>query len=228
MLSFIGIGVARCGTTWTSNNLKQHPNLFMPVKEARYFMYEDYRHVVASMMEKRHLTVRRMGEWTPAYFIKADYLVRRIYSYNPHMKILINLRNPVDRAWSWFNLRIAKGKAAPTDDFIKLFESPDINNHYRQPGYYTNYLDKWFQWFPRENIKVSIFEQFVKKPVQHLNDCARFLGVPAHYTAGNMAPGGGGKAKKLPLPDDIRAYLQDHYKDHIAATKEFLKVDLPW
>jgi Sulfotransferase domain len=227
MLNFIGIGVARSGTTWTATNLKRHPDIFIPVKEAYYFIYPYYSEVLSAMSAKMPDTKSLFGEWTPAYFCRSDQYVERIREHNPNMKIMLNLRNPVDRAWSWFNLRIRNKKIPSDANFMRLFKRKYKFNNYRSPGHYTKYISQWFNAFPRSQFHISIFDQMVTKPVHHLNNICRFLGVKAHYHPNNLSLNQNSTGKRE-MPTHIRRYLNSYYAEHIQEVKEFLHLDVNW
>ena len=107
---FLGIGAQKAGTTWLYENLRRHPQMYLPnTKEIHYFDWYFYKsihwyckHFMA--VEKNKLK----GEITPCYSTLSENKIKLIHKINPQLKIILILRNPIERAWSQAVMNLAK------------------------------------------------------------------------------------------------------------------------
>src|SRR3981081_1372226 len=93
----------------------------------------------------------------------------RIWKYNPKIKLLILLRNPVDRAFAHWNMQRFKDRE-PLDFLDALKDEPrriaqplTIESRrfaYVDRGFYSGQLDRVFKFFPREQVRIVNFENF--------------------------------------------------------------------
>ena len=194
--NFMIIGVAKAGTTSFYHYLDQHPQVFMsPEKGSNYWGYEDarnwkwtdegnpplLRHFMARTFEEYQALFDgvtneiAVGESSPQYF-RCPTAAQRIHNAIPHVKIVASLRNPADRAFSGFLMRTRRGET------VKGFyeELTADASHVRESLYYRR-LKRYFDLFPPEQIKVIIFEEFRKDPVNTLIDLFGFLGVDTSF-----------------------------------------------
>jgi Sulfotransferase domain len=98
------LGGAKCGTTSLYFYLIQHPKILPSIKKELFFFNkfhkttEWYRKQFPEIIGEEEIT----GEGTPIYFVHPQ-VARRIFDYNPKIKLIVLLRNPVDRAYSQYN-----------------------------------------------------------------------------------------------------------------------------
>ncbi len=187
-LDFIGIGAMKSGTTWLACALREHPDIFIPLqKEIHYFNKKfDSDPRIDNLNNSKPLT------WYASFFRKvkrnqikgefsASYLwdksaARTIYHFNPDIKIVVILRDPVERSFSHYLhfRRIGLLKNISLQKAIK--ERKDIlyrSHYYRQ-------LKRYFDLFPKENIKVLFFEDMKKDKISFLKEVESFLGVSSY------------------------------------------------
>jgi hypothetical protein len=125
------------------------------------------------------------GDCTPSYLYH-EPAAERIWNYNPAIKLLIILRNPVERAFAHWNMQRFKGRE-PLDFFDAVREeqtriagAPPAEARrfaYIDRGFYGRQLAHLFKFFPRQQIKVVKFEQFTHNQPQTLDAIFSFLGV---------------------------------------------------
>lgn len=194
--NFIVIGVAKAGTTSLYRYLDQHPEIFMcPEKGTNYFGYEDARawtwHDEGEPPLLRNFHVRTFAEYEAAFAGVADELAvgevspqyfrcptaaRRIHERIPRVKLVANLRNPADRAFSGFLMRTRRGEGVG-DVYEEL--TPDAS-HVKEGFYYTR-MKRYFDTFSREQIRTYLFEDFRKDPAAVVQDLCGFLGVDTGF-----------------------------------------------
>jgi hypothetical protein len=173
--TFLGIGVPRAGTTWLHELLSSHPEVYVPVrrKELSFFnLYYDrgtrwYQKFFPSEAEADRY--RALGEITPYYFYGPE-CPERIARLGVG-KLLLILRHPVERAWSYYGQKIRNGMFRGTfEEFLENPTWPVI-----EQGYYTRYLERYLRHFDRDQILILIFEQALSDAAATKTALAEFL-----------------------------------------------------
>lgn len=208
--SFIIIGAQRCGTTSLYDYLSNHPQIIpSPVKELFYF--DDYytRPInwyksffpTEKQKEKleRDLVARVItGEASPSYFFH-PYAAKRIKETLPNVKLILVLRDPIERAYSHYNhIRrlnreplsfeeaLAKEVERITPDIEKLakdeFYKADQRRDYSYltRGYYAKQLTEWYKYFPKEQLLVVQSEEFYRETPRVYNEIVEYLGLNSY------------------------------------------------
>lgn len=203
MPNFLIIGAGKSGTTSLYHYLKQHPEIYMsPVKEPKFFALEgktlnfrgpnDDAHMnrksVTDIGAYRALfrgvsNEKAVGEASTLYLYSPE-APARIKHYIPEVKLIAILRNPADRAFSSY-LHCLRDRGEPLGDFAQALREEEgrIENgwgpiwHYRNAGFYSAQLERYFDAFGRDQIKVFLYEDLKGDPVGVLRSIFRFLGV---------------------------------------------------
>lgn len=123
-----------------------------------------------------------LAEASTSYMYSED-AANEIFNFNPESKILAILRNPADRAFSHYLMGLRYGYT--TKNFREEIESDQaqkekgwgISKLYLELGFYYEQLNRYFEVFPNEQIKVVLFDDFVKEPTKVLHDIYNFLGL---------------------------------------------------
>jgi hypothetical protein len=200
--NFLIIGVAKSATTALWFYLKQHPEIFMSFpKEPRFFAYMgqniDFKGpgdklykkaIVRNLDDYKNLfkdvnSEKAIGEASVAYFSE-KHSADRIKSYIPDVKLILSLRNPVDRAFSHYLNKRRNGHECIKDFEEALKEEnnriqKNYSHTWRYIGrgfYYENikyYLDK----FGSEQMKIYIYDDFKKHTLLILKDIFKFIEV---------------------------------------------------
>lgn len=184
-IDFIGIGAGRAGSTWLWENLQRHPQVFMPEdKELYYFNSELPEDVNArnpnfgkpvSWYLAKFANARPeqiCGEITPVY-IWSKSAPAAIHAFNPGIKLLVTIREPVDRLFSDYLYRRQMGMIGPMTfkEFVEKYE------FMVEWSYFGQFLSTFFSLFPREQICVVRFEDIKKRPVEVIDRVVEFLGI---------------------------------------------------
>ena len=126
---------------------------------------------------------KAIGEASPDYIYnqKAPQLIK---DYLPSVKIIAILRHPTDRSYSNYlhTKRADREDAVSFQKAIELEKNRIKDNwsplyHYIEKGYYSVQLKRYYQLFPKENIRVYLFEDVVKNTKETLKDIFKFLEV---------------------------------------------------
>lgn len=125
MLSFMGIGAQKAGTTWLHANLARHPRIGFPGgKEVHYW---NARRAVLPEQWYRDLFAtgdgRVNGDITPAYSTLEPEVVARIGALFPDLRILFLLRDPIERAWSAALMALGRAELTLGEVWINGFST---------------------------------------------------------------------------------------------------------
>jgi len=189
-VDFIGVGPPKTSTTWIADNLRKHPDVFIPKqKEIHYFnefqnpIYQNVRnHYRDKPIDWYHSFFKganpnqKVGEFTVLYF-ESENCAQDIFSYNPNVKIIISLRNPIDKALSFFQFAIQKGIYSPKTIFEDLIESDD---YILRNGLYAEGLERYMKVFPKNQIHLAIHDHLVADPQSYYDSILGFLDLAEH------------------------------------------------
>ena len=200
-LDFIVVGAQKSGTTALHYFLRKHPQIALPERQELHFFDDDeifsrpvdydllhrqFRPVAGSTL-LRFATARQAiaGEVTPSY-LYWEPAMERIWNYNRQIKLVILLRNPIDRAFAHWNMQRFKNRE-PLDFLDALKEEPrriaqplTIESRrfaYVDRGFYSGQLERVFKFFPREQVHFVKFEDFRDRKQETLDGVFEFLGV---------------------------------------------------
>jgi hypothetical protein len=189
-LDFILAGAQKSGTTALHYFLSKHPDITMGDQQEIHFFDNDAMFLPQVDYEQLHkhypplapLTIA--GDCTPSYMYY-EPAAERIWKYNPEIKVLIILRNPVERAFAHWNMQRFKGRE-PLDFFDAVREeqtriggAPPAEARrfaYVDRGFYGRQLTRLFQFFPHEQLKALKFEEFKADQPKTLASIFSFLG----------------------------------------------------
>ena len=175
------------------------------------------------------------GEDTPFYFWKKE-AAERILKDIPNSKIIIIFRNPVDRAYSNYQLGIRKKtETLSFEDAIdeemnflekhSFRESVDRRRSYLSKGFYENQIKIWFNVFHREKIHILSTEDMQKNPEKTLLKIFQFLVIP-NYTLKNPQKQKSSEYKKM--DEKTRKILLDFYKPHNEKFFQIIQERFDW
>lgn len=173
-IHFVCVGPQRTGTTWIYEMLRQHPELCLPeaVKETMFFDQHHDRSVAWYSQYFQHARPGQLhGEVAPTYFDVPE-APQRIHNLSPNCRILVTLRDPVERAWSLFLHHLKKGRVS--DNFWDAVEKiPRIVG----AGHYGRHIPRWQSIFGPEQVTILFLEDVESKPRKTLHSIQGKLGV---------------------------------------------------
>ncbi|MFM7797153.1 MAG: sulfotransferase domain-containing protein, partial [Candidatus Nitrosotenuis sp.] len=184
---FIVFAADRSGTSSLFYNLQKHPCIYASDHDHLGFFDDNfhlgiqfYRSFFPTILEKKYLESKEGKCLT--YDVTSSYIynttaAERIFHALPHVKIVVILRNPIDRAYSEYNLDRELNPHIETFETLvnKEIEEIQTNNsttenerhtfdsnkkNYLRRGLYYDQLKHWFNLFPRENILILSTEDF--------------------------------------------------------------------
>ena len=240
-VSFIVAGVQKAGTTAIHDFLAQHPHVALLRDQALHF-FDKEEHFGSSRTGPLNEPDYRIllgnfdpgWRWRVAGEVTADYLyypraLERIARYNPEMKLIISLRNPIGRAFSQWNMRREKGQetlefldALQRDQEIGIWKRPR-GNAYIARSLYSPQLEKAFELFPRDQVFVLKYEDFRTDPFSVLDRIFDFLGVRSVSRLKNKERNRGSYSRKITMQE--REYAAAIFDDDISRVEELLDWD---
>jgi len=257
---FVIIGAKRGGSTSLYNYVLEHPSivpLFPSRQHVKGAHYYDTRYTRGLTWYRSHFPVEIAGrqasrplgrgsicgEASPYYLfhpLAADRLARDF----PEVRIIVSLRDPVERAYSHFKERTHHGgETLSFEDALAAEEdrlrgeaerivaepgylSAEHENHsYLAQGRYLDMLPRWFSLFPREQFHITVSEEFYAAPDRHVNEIWKFLGLPSGRLESRF------RHNYMPSADmapQTRLRLQKSLVEHNRGLAELLGRPLPW
>lgn len=253
---YLIIGVAKGGTTSLCGWLNEHPFVSPAArKEVHFFDYEYHRGVDwyrsnFPLEEKRREFAAEngepflTGEASPTY-ISHLWAPHRVAKLLPDAKLVVALRNPVDRAYSHFQMTRREGYE-PFESFEEAVAAeedrlaPETERLQSNPRYYSwwlgswsylersryaEQLERWLELFPREQFLFVRSEDLSAEPARTLDTVHEFLGLPPHrraeYPHLHTAEYDG-------IPADTRLRLAEYFRPHNERLYELAGIDFGW
>jgi len=220
--TFIGIGPMKSGSTSLYFYLRQHPEIYLsPLKAPKYFEADwdahprlrEHRYTfddhlagrppldtrVTSLAEYRRFyagagDARAAGEVCPSYLAHRG-VAERIRSFDPAMRFVTVLRDPVARAYSQYTFLVGKGQET-CGSFLEAIHLEDTDKplfyderfldgmrprSYLRQGFYARSLAAYRACFPESQIRVLLFEDLKERPHELLAEVFAFLGVDPEF-----------------------------------------------
>lgn len=172
--TFIGVGAQKAATTWLHDVLAAHPDVFVSEPKELDFFTSFYNR--GHEWYERHFAgtaAKARGETSPSYLWEPA-APARAHAYNPDLKIVAVLRDPVARAFSNHLHEVRKGHVAPE----RSFEDAEARNPvYVDQGRYATHLTRWIETFGREAVLILLAEEIAEDPATALDATYAHLGV---------------------------------------------------
>ena len=231
---FLGLGAPQAGSTWLYVNLSQHPDVFLSgKKETHYFTRHFHKwplRYYASLFEEGADKVR--GEITPGYNLLRLDRIRYIRKILPDARLILIIRNPVDRAWSSFRregARVAKSTGIEFENIDESKARKYFQRHrtaewgrawdYEQGlshEHYIEQIDRWTSIYPEEQLFVGFFDELKNDPKALMMKVCRHIGVRTDIDWDSMPLAKVvNKNPEHAIPDHFLEYLKELYSEEI-------------
>lgn len=254
--SFVMAGAQRCGTTSLFRALIAHPAV-LPAVHHKGVNYFDVNHDKGWRWYRGHFPVAASARLRTAaageavqtfdasgYYLYHPHAARRIAEELPQAKVVVMLRDPVERAFSAWKHEKARGFETETFERALALEDervePDLqrmladesyqgfshrHHSYRRRGQYAEQLARLLGHLPREQLHVVDSGDFFERPADELARTLDFLGLstrmPTSFGRWNARPGAG-------LEDEVRAGLRQDMQSHDDALTAMLGATPSW
>lgn len=183
---------------------------------------EDWYHAIYSQcMDTNILKV----DITPAYLPLPRTGIDGVFNYNPNMKLIVLLREPVSRALSAARMMLKRQKVThPTDDDWNLIlKRGDITGKSR----YSGQLENWLQVFNKSQLLVIPYEKIAVNPLEVIDDVCSFLAISKMKQSDlfyeRVHPG-----KNYPVPVRAHNWLKSNLANEVITTKKMFPFLSDW
>ena len=252
---FLIIGAARSGTTSLYEYLIQHPSVIPGIGKEVYYFDKEYAKGInwyrsffptknkKLNIEKQLQTKCITGEATPRYLYH-PHSPKRVFEILPNVKLIVLLRNPVDRSYSHYQMEVSSGNEELTfeeaieqeedrinDDMKKMEQDENYYsvNFYRKSyitrGKYVQQLKRWLKFFPKDQILILKSEDLYSEPSKIYNQVLNFLNLPLHeidsFKPHRMR-------KYTQIKPETRKKLEDYFKPYNRELYVLLNRDFGW
>jgi hypothetical protein len=251
---FVILGAQKCGTTSLYDYLCQHPDVFATrIKELHFFdnnfgrgldWYRTYFPRAAEIEARRKAgRTACTGEASPNYFFH-PYAAERIAATLPHARLIVILRNPVDRAYSHYQHQVRYGREplsfkdalaaeeerlAPEDAALRADELYVAQQRqyysYRTRGRYVEQLTRWLDLLARDQFLVLNFNDLAARPGEVYGRVCACLGLQP-FTRVEFEKKNAGSYR--PMDAATRRELAAYYAPYNARLYELLGEEFGW
>jgi len=253
---FLVVGPQRTGTTWLHANLRYHPQIFLSEPKELFFFsrlktpehpkfqsndlgwyLQFFRDPAWRWLAKTALCLRQnlalyrpriRGEATASYAaIDAD-VIAEIAALKPDIKVILMIRNPIDRVWSHAKKDLARNRGRKMSDVTdEEFRSFFTDPYQRRCAQYVQNCDNWASHLKPGHLLVCLFDDVATRPEELLLDVMSFLGVDAdrRYVPKEVRESVN-PTESSKIPERHRAFLEDLLRPDIEALQQ--RFGLSW
>lgn len=193
---FLILGAQRCGTTSLARHLAAHPEVFVASQKEVHFFDRHFSRGLEWYGQQfaPGSDAKVVGEATPEYMYDQDAFAR-VADTVPEAKLIVSLRNPVDRAYSDYCFVHGRGyeslsfKDAIAAEDTRIASGDPLERMryaYADRGHYLVQLRRIRRSYASENLLVVVFEDFVRDPTEALRRIHRFIGVSEDFVPRNL------------------------------------------
>ena len=171
--NFLYVGPDKAGSSWLHEVLMKHPDVYLTPAKDLYF-FDRYYDRGSSWYAAQFRDARQekiVGEVCQDYLFHPE-AAERIHATLGPVRVMVSLRDPVERAWSSY-LYMRKHGIGPDTFREALSSRPELLEH----GRYATGLDRFLQRFPRELVHVALFDDLTRDPQSFLDGVTGFLGI---------------------------------------------------
>lgn len=248
---FLIAGPQRTGTTWLHQILQTHPQVFLSDPKELYFFNRlkerDHPRFQSALLDwylanfhdplprwlyKQARAIGRFrsfyrplvrGEATASYAALDRDVIEEIALLNPDIKVLLMLRDPVERAWSHAKKDLARNRGRATSDVSDAEWKAFFSDPYqRRCARYAQNIANWRACLKPGNVFVGTFEQVQEHPEELLRDVTGFLGVSSdpRFVDASLLHRSVNPTGRSEVPGKLRTYLEELFAREIEDWKK--------
>lgn len=247
--SFLILGGQRCGTTSLYRYLAEHPAVHPPLlKEIQFFTLN---HIKGLDWYRGHFPTAGaevISFDASPYYLFHPLAAERAAQSVPEARLVVLVRNPVDRAFSHYRhnvglgvedlsfeeaLEAEAGRLAGEEE--RMVAEPDYASaphrrySYAARGDYEPQLRRWCDSYGRDRLKVVVSEEFFANTGEVFAEVLQFLGLPAHPLGRyEVHTRRSGPMEPASLPVETGKRLRRRFVESNRRLEAFLGLNLPW
>jgi len=257
---FLCVGMAKAGTGWLGDQLRHHPQFWIPFQELSYlgrdipglrnanrrlqrvrqrgerrrlnaddpellFLEEIVAHAGQPRDLDRYISFFRhkgnllSGDISPGYVMLEAGTVRSLVERLPDLRVVLLVREPVERAWSHICMWHRNGKfdGSTLNDLAQFREYLQETKVMQDAACPTRVIAHWRQFGPALHFRYYFFDDIAERPKQVRDAILEFLGADPDRAAADIPAGYNKKSQKgkLELTQPIQEALIEHFADEI-------------
>jgi len=175
---FIGVGSEKAATGWIFECLRDHPEVCGNIPKEINFFNNNYNYrkgIDFYLSHFSHCPENKIkGEFSPGY-LSDLHVPKLIHKFFPKIKIIICLRNPIEKIYSLYNFQF---KVKERLFIYKTFEEAIEKDPFLlKKGFYYKQIKPYFDLFPYKNILVLLYDDLKRNPLSFLKELYIFLGL---------------------------------------------------
>lgn len=239
---FLIIGAQKAGTSALHELLAQHPCVMHRPSEVHFFdaHYELGTRWYRAQFPRKRKKGMIVGDKTP-YYLYHPLVPKRAHALLPYAKLIVLLRNPVDRAYSqyWMNRRKnqedlsfseavnaeAERLNGVEEKILSTGISEPFSSHrfhsYLARGRYLEQIERWLSYYSPKQMKILFYENLRDDPKSVMKEILPFLGLPEFdqfdYKVGETH-------SYPPMDPELRDRLNEYFRPHNERLEIFLKL----
>jgi hypothetical protein len=213
---FVGVGAQRAGTSWWFSLIAQHPGVVSDArKELHYFDRFCLTPFSESDGPKYHRFFPRpangiAGEWTPGYMYNF-WIPPLLAKAAPEAKILVLLRDPIERYRSGFTLAVSTMRK-PRISTVQLRSTDQLHR-----SLYFEQLTRLLEHFDRGQVLILQYERCLEDPVSQLRRTYEFLELEPHdHSPRSVRDRVGRPRPSAELSEELMRALRDRMVDDVS------------
>jgi hypothetical protein len=234
---FVGVAAGKSGTSWWYSLLLKHPQVVpnrLGMKELHYFDHFKYQGISEQEMSVYNQAFAApdnciCGEWSPNY-LTHPFCLEYLAKTSPNTKILLMLRNPVDRMISQINYlsQVRLNDFNFNDNERYLYELYTIYLNGCLHSYYSGGLKQLLKYFDRSQILVLQYEQCQINPTKEIQKTYQFLQIDWHYLPQNISKSVNKISYSIPelMPESQKRVTEFLTEEMRATASLFPEIDL--
>jgi hypothetical protein len=253
---FLIVGPQRTGTTWLHAHLRYHPQIMLSEPKELFFFSSlkqpdsprhrsnelswylrffheplwrvGLRNAISLWRYRERYRPRVRGEATASYAALDQEIIQEIATLKPDIKVILMIRNPIDRAWSHAKKDLVRNRdrkfaEVSAVEFEQFFRDP----YQRQCARYVENIDNWAASLQPEHLLVGLFDDVYLRPEALLLEVMHFLGVAAdrrYISEAVREPVNPTESSKI--PEQHRRFLEELLHDDVRNLRE--RFGLSW
>lgn len=177
---FFLISPPKCASRWTFASLRDHPEIYMPpIKCVDFFTIHYHK---GEEWYRRRFSEKQPGSVAGDYthnYLQSPLSAERIYNMTSDALFVCCLREPVERAFSFYWHLKSTGRIQY--EFREVLERYELFQQLIEPGFYDLHLERYFELFPRQNFLILLMDDLARDDEAFIQRIYSFLNVDSEY-----------------------------------------------
>ncbi|MDE5699940.1 MAG: sulfotransferase [Lachnospiraceae bacterium] len=189
-INFIVGGFFKCGTTSLHRAFMEIDDIYLSDrKESQFFSWYDKVEDPKKKLEEKYFSSVQEGQIVGMIEPSFMFYAKEVYDFfGDDVKLIFLVRNPVEALFSKFKMDNRSGLAGLEEFYqkIELFSLEMFDMYFQRDGSkeifeYVKWIEKFEKYYPKEQIKIVLFEELIKNSQTVIQDILEYIGVSCRY-----------------------------------------------